>query len=83
VQLAPNQTVREARIVLGGVAPIPWRVPAAEKYLAGKNLKPDVLGEAAKIALADATPLEKNAYKVPLAQTLVRRALARAGGVNA
>jgi xanthine dehydrogenase YagS FAD-binding subunit len=83
VQLAPNQTVREARIVLGGVAPIPWRVPAAEKYLAGKNLKPDVLAEAAKIALADATPLEKNAYKVPLAQTLVRRALARAGGVNA
>ena len=83
VRLAPNQTVRDARIVLGGVAPVPWRVPAAEKYLVGKNLKPDVLAEAAKIALADAKPLEKNAYKVPLAQTLVRRALARAGGVNA
>src|SRR6185295_9460013 len=83
VQLAPNQTVRGARIVLGGVAPIPWRVPNAEKYLVGKNLKPEVLAEAAKIALADAKPLEKNAYKVPLAQTLVRRALARAGGVNA
>jgi xanthine dehydrogenase YagS FAD-binding subunit len=83
VQLAPNQTVREARIVLGGVAPVPWRVPNAEKYLVGKNLNPEVLAEAAKIALADAKPLEKNAYKVPLAQTLVRRALARAGGVNA
>ncbi len=83
VRLAPNQTVRDARIVLGGVAPIPWRVPAAEKFLAGKNLKPEVLAEAAKIALADAKPLEKNAYKVPLAQTLVRRALAKAGGVNA
>ena len=83
VRLAPNQTVRDARIVLGGVAPIPWRVPNAEKYLVGKSLKPDVLAEAAKIALADAKPLEKNAYKVPLAQTLVRRALARAGGVNA
>jgi xanthine dehydrogenase YagS FAD-binding subunit len=83
VRLAPNQTVREARIVLGGVAPIPWRVPDAEKFLVGKNLKPDVLAEVAKIALADAKPLEKNAYKVPLAQTLVRRALARAGGVNA
>jgi len=46
-------------------------------------LKPDVLAEAAKIALADAKPLEKNAYKVPLAQTLVRRALAKAGGVHA
>src|SRR5690349_19844177 len=83
VQLAPNQTVRAARIVLGGVAPVPWRVPNAEKYLVGKNLKPDVLAEAAKLALADAKPLEKNAYKVPLAQTLVRRALAKAGGINA
>ena len=83
VRLAPDQTVREARIVLGGVAPIPWRVPNAEKFLVGKNLKPDVLAEAAKIALADAKPLEKNAYKVPLAQTLVRRALAKAGGINA
>ena len=75
VQLAANRTVRDARIVLGGVAPIPWRVPAAEKFLVGKNLSPDVLAEAGKIALAEAKPLEKNAYKVPLAQTLVRRAL--------
>lgn len=82
VQLAPNNTVRDARIVLGGVAPIPWRVPAAEKFLVGKELKPDVLAEAAKIAVADAKPLEKNAYKVPLAQTLVRRALAKVGGNN-
>jgi xanthine dehydrogenase YagS FAD-binding subunit len=81
VQLAGDRTVRDARIVLGGVAPIPWRVPAAEKFLTGKSLTPDVLTEAGKIALADAKPLEKNAYKVPLAQTLVRRALAKAGGV--
>jgi len=83
VRLAPDHSVRDARIILGGVAPIPWRVPAAEKFLTGKNLKPEVLAEAAKLALADAKPLEKNAYKVPLAQTLVRRALAKAGGVNA
>jgi xanthine dehydrogenase YagS FAD-binding subunit len=78
VQMAPNKSVQEARIVLGGVAPIPWRVPAAEKFLTGKTLTPDVLAEAGKVALADAKPLEKNAYKVPLAQTLVRRALAKA-----
>ena len=81
VQLAPNRTVSEARIVLGGVAPIPWRVPAAEKFLVGKELQPDVLAEAAKLALADAEPLAKNAYKVPLTQTLVRRALTKAGNV--
>ena len=74
-------TVRDARIVLGGVAPIPWRVPAAEKFLIGKKLQPDVLADAGKIALAEAKPLEKNAYKVPLTQTLVRRALTRAAGV--
>jgi xanthine dehydrogenase YagS FAD-binding subunit len=76
-----GRTVRDARIVLGGVAPIPWRVPAAEKFLVGKTLDKDVLSEAGKIALADAEPLEKNAYKVPLTQTLVRRALAKAAGV--
>ena len=81
VQFAPNRSVRDARIVLGGVAPIPWRVPAAEKFLIGKQLAPEVLAEAGTIALAEAKPLEKNAYKVPLAQTLVRRALAKAANV--
>lgn len=76
-----GRTVRDARIVLGGVAPIPWRVPAAEKFLVGKTLDKDTLSEAGKIALADANPLAKNAYKVPLTQTLVRRALAKAAGV--
>ncbi|HEY2962756.1 MAG TPA: xanthine dehydrogenase family protein subunit M [Pyrinomonadaceae bacterium] len=81
VQLAPDRSVRDVRIVLGGVAPIPWRVPAAEKFLIGKQLNNETLSEAAKISLAEAKPLEKNAYKVPLAQTLVRRALAKAAQV--
>lgn len=80
VQVA-NGTVRDVRIVLGGVAPIPWRVPAAEKFLIGKQLNNETLAEAAKLALAEAKPLEKNGYKVPLAQTLVRRALAKVGNV--
>lgn len=81
LQLMPNKTVKEARIVLGGVAPIPWRVQEAEKYLVGKTINRDVLAETAKLALKDAQPLEKNAYKVPLTQTLVRRALAQVAGV--
>jgi xanthine dehydrogenase YagS FAD-binding subunit len=81
VELAPNRTVKAARIVLGGVAPIPWRVPAAEKYLVGKTLNANILAEAGKLALAEAQPLEKNAYKVPLTQTLVRRAVAKAAAV--
>lgn len=81
LQLGANGVVRDVRIVLGGVAPIPWRVPAAEKFLMGKRLQTDVLAEAATMALKDAQPLEKNAYKVPLTQTLVRRALAKIGNV--
>ena len=81
LRFAGNRRVSDARIVLGGVAPIPWRVPSAEKFLAGKQLDSSVLEEAGKIALADAKPLEKNAYKVPLTQTLVRRALKKAAGV--
>ena len=77
-----GKTVKDARIVLGGVAPIPWRVPDAEKFVIGKELTNDVLQEAGKIALARAEPLQNNAYKIPLTQTLVRRALAKAGGVN-
>jgi xanthine dehydrogenase YagS FAD-binding subunit len=83
VELAPDKTVRQARVVLGGVAPIPWRAPKAESYLTGKTLSAATLAEAARLALEGAEPLAKNAYKIPLAQTLVRRALAKAGGASA
>jgi len=83
VETQPNKSIKEARIVLGGVAPIPWRVMEAEKYLIGKTLSAEVLTEVARMSLEGAKPLEKNAYKVPLTQTLVRRALAHAAGVTA
>jgi len=81
VVLGPNKTVSDARIVLGGVAPIPWRVPKAESALTGKTMSQELLAEVAKVALQGAEPLAKNAYKIPLTQTLVRRALAKAGGL--
>jgi CO/xanthine dehydrogenase FAD-binding subunit len=62
---------------LGGVASIPWHVPETEKYLTGKQLTNETMAAAAKMALDGATPLAKNGYKVPLTQTLVRRALAK------
>jgi len=78
IQLGANKSIAQVGLVLGGVAPIPWRASAAEKFLLGKTLSTDVLAEAATLALAGAQPLEKNAYKVPLTQTLVRRALTKA-----
>ncbi|MDX6484313.1 MAG: xanthine dehydrogenase YagS FAD-binding subunit [Gaiellaceae bacterium] len=80
VELGAGGRVRQARIVLGGVAPVPWRVPKAEEFLKGKALDAESLAGAAQLALEGAEPLAKNAYKVPLTQTLVRRALAKAGG---
>lgn len=82
VELAKTQTVTQVRLVLGGVAPIPWRATKAEQFLMGKTLNDTTLAEAARLALEGAQPLEKNAYKVPLTQTLVRRALAAAAAMS-
>ena len=66
---------RRARIVLGGVAPIPWRVPDAEGLLAGQRITPDLAAKVGEAAVAGARPLAKNAYKVPLTRNMVRRTL--------
>lgn len=70
-----QQVCRSARIVLGGVAPIPWRLPKVEALLAGKPITPELAAQAGDTALEGANPLAKNAYKVPLTKTAVRRTL--------
>ncbi len=67
--------VRDARVVLGGVAPVPWRDNRAENRLRGARLDGALAAEAGAQALTDAAPLAHNAYKVRLARALVRRAL--------
>lgn len=68
-----NDVCRSARIVLGGVAPIPWRVPEAERVLTGQRVTPELAAKAAETAVAGANPLAKNAYKVPLTREIVAR----------
>jgi xanthine dehydrogenase YagS FAD-binding subunit len=65
--------VREARVVLGQVAPIPWRSAAAEKALVGKPVDAASAEAAGKAAVEGAQPMSDNGYKVDLAATLVRR----------
>ncbi len=67
--------VREVRIVLGGVAGKPWRVRDAETLLQGQAPTEELVAKAAEAAVAGARPREHNAYKIPLARSLVRRAL--------
>jgi xanthine dehydrogenase YagS FAD-binding subunit len=67
--------VRDARVVMGGVAPIPWRAAKAETFLRGKRLDEATAKQAGEIALEGAKPLKDNVYKVKLAQDLVQRGL--------
>jgi xanthine dehydrogenase YagS FAD-binding subunit len=76
-----GSTVQSARVVMGAVAPIPWRSQAAEQALAGKAISPETAVAAAEAALRGATPLSQNAYKIQVAKTAVERAILRAGGL--
>jgi xanthine dehydrogenase YagS FAD-binding subunit len=72
--------VRSARVVLGHVAPIPWKSPDAEKALAGAAGGEAAATKAGEAAVTGARPLSRNAYKVRLARTAVKRAVLRAFG---
>jgi xanthine dehydrogenase YagS FAD-binding subunit len=67
--------IADARVTLSGVAPVPWRAREAERTLAGAAASAAVFERAAAAAVAEAVPLHRNAYKIPLARALVRRAL--------
>ena len=73
---AEGGVVKDARVVLGQVAPIPWRSAAAEKALVGNPVGPASAEAAGKAAAVGAQPMTDNAYKVDLVTTLVRRTVA-------
>jgi len=70
-----NGVVAEARLVLGGVAPVPWRSPEGERAILRQKIDDDIAMRAAEAALAAASPLAHNGYKIPLAKALVRATL--------
>ncbi|HEY0009441.1 MAG TPA: FAD binding domain-containing protein [Tepidisphaeraceae bacterium] len=70
-----GDVVKAASIVGGWVAPIPRRFAAAERAIIGKPLTEDTARAAAQAAVADAKPLSKNAYKIPILETVIRRTL--------
>jgi len=70
-----GDAVSSARILLLGVAPIPWRSEPAEAAIKGKAVTAETAEAAANAAVAEAKPLSMNAYKVTLARTVVKRAL--------
>lgn len=72
--------IREARIVLGHVAPVPWMAAQAGELLLGQVLNEETAAAAGNAAVAAATPLSGNEYKVQMARAAVKRALLRAVG---
>jgi xanthine dehydrogenase YagS FAD-binding subunit len=73
-------TVKSARIVLSGVATVPWRSAEAEQAIVGKALDAATAAAAGAAAVKGAHLLAENGYKVPLAHALIRRTLLKLKG---
>jgi len=69
-----------ASVVMGAVAHRPWRAKGAEAALVGQSINEASARAAAAAAVAGATPLADNGYKVPIARAVVRRAILAAAG---
>jgi xanthine dehydrogenase YagS FAD-binding subunit len=78
LDLDNRNRIRYARLALGGVAPMPWRVPDAERALIGKEANADTFRQAGDILLRGAKTTRYNAFKVELARRSVIRALSLA-----
>ncbi len=70
-----GSTCRNAEIALGAAAPVPMKATEAAQSLKGKRLNESTAARAGELSMKDATPLAKNAYKVPLFKAIVKRAL--------
>jgi xanthine dehydrogenase YagS FAD-binding subunit len=70
-----GSTVRDARIVLSGAAPIPWRSTECEGAIRGTRLAAADCRRAAEAAVRDAQPLKRNGYKIPLLRGVIEEAL--------
>ena len=76
-------TVQSARIVLGAVAPVPWRAREAEALLKGQTITEDLALQAAAAAVKNAKPMTQNAYKIQLTRVCLQRALLKVAGLKA
>jgi xanthine dehydrogenase YagS FAD-binding subunit len=73
-----GNTIKEARLALGGVAHKPWRDPSAEAALHGQPANEATFARAADVLLHDAKGYEHNTFKIDLARRAVVRALTQA-----
>lgn len=70
----------EARLAIGGVAPMPWRLSECESILVGRTPNAESFSTAAALAVRDAQPLAQNGFKIELLKRAIVRALETIGG---
>jgi xanthine dehydrogenase YagS FAD-binding subunit len=73
-----GDTIKEARLALGGVAHKPWRDTTAEATLRGQAANPAAYSRAADLLLRDAKGYAHNSFKIDLAHRAIVRALTQA-----
>jgi xanthine dehydrogenase YagS FAD-binding subunit len=82
VAVSAAQTPEGWKVVMGAVAPIPWRAKQTETVLGNKAMTAELASEAAEAAIAGASPLRYNRYKLDLIKVAVRRTLMKAAGME-
>jgi xanthine dehydrogenase YagS FAD-binding subunit len=74
--------IRNPVIVLGGVAPKPWRLPKSEESLRNQPINREVITAAVETAVEGAQPLSANHYKIPLVKGILTEVLSDILGLN-
>jgi xanthine dehydrogenase YagS FAD-binding subunit len=77
-----DSRIRAARVAVGGVGTVPWRLPAVERALVGRTAGADVWHDAASHSADGAKPLSENGFKVELVKRTVERELAAVAGLK-
>ncbi len=71
--------IKSCRLVLGGVAPVPYQLPEVEAYLTGKKISPETAKEAGEIAMRQAFAMSGNEYKIFMCKDVIYNRVMEAG----
>jgi xanthine dehydrogenase YagS FAD-binding subunit len=75
-----GDTIRTARVAVGGVGTVPWNLPRVEQALAGRKLSGGMVAEAAALSVEGARSSGQNDFKIKLLPRVVEQAILTAGG---
>ena len=77
-----GNTIKDARLAMGGVAHKPWRLTAAENFLKGKTASEENFIQAASIAMKGAKGYGQNNFKLKMAPNTIVQTLKTVAGIS-